>query len=270
MNFSVLTINIWKNDGPYFDRLNLLASGILQLQPDIIFTQEVFESVDRAISTHRFLAEKTGYKCLFAPARRKTRALSSEKYDSYSGMMFMLKNDRFNVIEYRELQLPSPVQDGERVAQLLCLEIEENCLLLGNLHLTYLPKATEWKLKQVLTVVNHPFWNRPAGLKLLAGDFNTTPTDTLWNSLSENGINLTDAYLTGGGTLPGYTIGPYQNVNNPDLRIDYIFSLQEGPVFSGAKIVMGKECGNGLRASDHFAVWVNSQLSDSVKKLSQN
>src|SRR4051794_10729827 len=66
----VLTLNMWGEQPPMAKRMELIVKGINELAPDVIALQEVREIVGQLPNQAETLAERTGYKAVFAPATK--------------------------------------------------------------------------------------------------------------------------------------------------------------------------------------------------------
>jgi endonuclease/exonuclease/phosphatase family metal-dependent hydrolase len=166
----VVSLNTWKCDGDYLQRLPIMASGLRALEPDIVVLQEVFRSIDGRWDTAAYLAESLHMRASCSWARRKPRWLQEAWHDSESGMAMLCKRP---VREQWALRLPSSEHDGERTAQLFAFDDAAETFWLANLHLTHLPDAHALRLEQWRAVWSHAALAKLSGSLWMVGDFNT-------------------------------------------------------------------------------------------------
>ena len=55
---SVVTLNTWKGDGAYLDRIKLIQEQAADLEADIMLLQEAFKAESCGYDTAKYLAEK--------------------------------------------------------------------------------------------------------------------------------------------------------------------------------------------------------------------
>lgn len=159
----IITLNTWKNEGPYERRLDLMAEGLAALAPDVVCLQECF--LAKGFDTASHLAAALGLEVTAAPARRKLRRHRGGDLESASGLALLHRQPLQAV---GQLSLPASPRDGERIAQWADLATD---LRLVNLHLTHLrgdgaSALRHAQLDHVLCTL------RTSGALLLAGDFN--------------------------------------------------------------------------------------------------
>src|SRR5215475_5186643 len=135
----IVTINTWKCDGAYRDRLRWLGEELRRLQPDIVAMQECFRDVDGEFDTAAYLARVMHFRHAWTPARLKTRTFDGREIESWSGMAILSRRP-FRRVE--EVELPADERDGQRVAQIAHVDWEGG-VVIANLHLTHLRDATE-------------------------------------------------------------------------------------------------------------------------------
>lgn len=261
MSFKILTLNTWKCDGKYLQRLDWMGHLLETYQPDILMLQEVFRSTDGRFATDLFLAEKLGYRTHWTPARQKFRQIAGQMLDSYSGLAILSKHS----CHFTEtLNLPSNEADGGRAAQLAIFEIAGQQLLFANLHLSHLPKSDALKINQLRAVLDRlPVI--PFELGFMAGDFNSTPrSETVKYLLAHPEWHIRDAYATT-QIAEKFAAGATFYNRGRGKRIDYIFTISppltaKKCTITHAEVAMGKLGPEGLLPSDHFGVMATLQL----------
>ena len=74
MEFSLVSINTWKCDGNYSERIPLLTKELDKLSPNIVLFQEVFHCIDNTVSTKRYFEERLNKTTYFFASREKKQA----------------------------------------------------------------------------------------------------------------------------------------------------------------------------------------------------
>lgn len=168
----ILTLNTWKCDGAYRQRLQAMAQGLAALAPDVILLQEVFATEDGRADTAGYLAQALSMWATRAPARRKVRAFEGESVMSSSGLAVLTRGP---LVAHQVVPLPTDPADGERIAQLACLQRGGVRTWLANVHLTHLDGASDLRIRQLntgLTALRHLAADDRC---VLGGDFNCSP-----------------------------------------------------------------------------------------------
>lgn len=257
--FSLLTINTWKGDGNYRQRLALLRTQLAELQPDVIAGQEVFRA--ESADTGRELADALGMHYAYAPARPKPRLFEGKLTDSESGLGIL---SRFPILETSTLPLPAHPDDTDRLAQFAWLRVNGRPVLIVNTHLTHLRGQSELRQRQLDTLLSHPALTNPAGCVFLGGDFNADAhSPEIQFLLTHPTISVRNAYQLGNGTQPGYTM-PDRSGNRRGRCIDFIFSLTADnslqPIITEARVVLDSPDASGNYPSDHCGVLIRAEL----------
>lgn len=262
--FSLLTINTWKCDGNYRQRLVLLIRGLAALQPDVIACQEVFRTENA--NTGRELAQALGMHYAFAPARHKPRLFEGQLTSSESGLALL---SRYPIQQTDTLPLPDHPNDGDRLAQFVWLRANGASVLIVNTHLTHLRGQSELRKRQLATILAHLALTDPDQLVLLRGDFNADlRSEEIRFLLTRPMISARNAYTAGGGVLPGYTmIDRLTPAGSAPVRgrcIDFIFSLARHParhpVIASARVVLDTPDAADNYPSDHCGVLIQTQI----------
>src|SRR5262245_57761718 len=87
----LVSLNTAKSDPPYWTRIQLMASGLHALDPDVILLQEAF--VGGGADTARALGAALEMHVEYTPARRKVRPLEGTFVESESGMAVLSRID---------------------------------------------------------------------------------------------------------------------------------------------------------------------------------
>ena len=164
--FTLLTLNTWKCDGDYLSRLPLMARGVEELSPDVVFLQESFSAPERGYDTAVYIAERAGYRVAQAKARQKIRSCNGKNVDSSSNLAILTQAP---CLSKHIVDLPSDPADGERIALLAEVQSPIGPTILANLHLTHLGGRDDLRRAQMTTMAE----SLPVGATaLVAGDFN--------------------------------------------------------------------------------------------------
>jgi endonuclease/exonuclease/phosphatase family metal-dependent hydrolase len=247
----IVTINTWKCDGDYRERLTILAKQLAELNPDIIACQECFVS-DNA-DTLRYLSEilKMGYAYL--PGREKKRYFESEYVDSGSGLGVLSK---YPIADASWLALPVIPEDNDRKIQQVEIMIDETRLYVTNTHFTHL-RNEKIKRMQAETLASFVL-DKAEGYHIICGDFNSEITSEAMEVFMKKS-NAIDCYSAGGGEKSRYSLlEPLQE--GKKICVDHIFSLPFNgsgnyPEFINSAIVLNEpDAKTGIFASDHFGI----------------
>lgn len=260
----VVTINTGKCDGPYRERLRLLARQLNDLEPDIVALQECFAAEDLGLNTACFLAEALEM-CLFAsPARHKDRDCEGQEVPSSSGLALLARGSWLTM---QTIALPSDPADGERIAQAATTCVRGHLIHVTNLHLTHLRGADDLRARQLRTALTAGGDAGQADASLVCGDFNTTidgPVIRPFLSCGE-GPRLIDTWTAGHGDANRGTLAR----TGPEGRcVDYILSLNAydgSPVeFGGSRIVLDEPGPRGVLPSDHYGVLTELHFAETA------
>lgn len=169
--FSLVTLNTWKNEGAYRQRLRRTADEINTLKPDAVALQETFCAPGADADTTHWLAMHCGMHATQVHARRKPRSFEGRSVDSTSGTAVLCRQPW---LTSEALPLPSSPADGGRAAQIVTLAAGQHHVRLANLHLSHLsgPEGDALRTLQLQTVLDRLLTLGPASATLLCGDFN--------------------------------------------------------------------------------------------------
>ncbi|MCY7358639.1 MAG: hypothetical protein LH609_14510 [Rudanella sp.] len=134
------------------------------------------------------------------------------------------------------------------------------------MHLTHLRNSSVLRQQQVETLLAHPWLNDSYDAIFLAGDFNAEINSSeIEFLLGLPTISARNAYIAGGGSLPGHTM-PSRIADQPEQGrcIDFIFSLAHHPDYhpdiTSARVVLETPDAAGNYPSDHCGVLIQIQL----------
>lgn len=250
-SFSVVTLNTWKCDGAYRERLALMARELAALAPDVLLLQEVFVAPELGADTGRELAVALEMQRVWAPAREKPREVDGRSVLSQSGLATL---SRWPIVEASVLALAGDERDGERIAQFVTIAIAGGPVLFVNLHLTYLDDADSLRREQLGQILDHlRSLDRPAAV-ILAGDFNALPDSAPLRWLRERSGFDVRSCADPESSPPTKLLS--KSGREPRC-IDYIFSL--GAAHHAAEQialerVLDQPGPDGLLPSDHAGV----------------
>jgi endonuclease/exonuclease/phosphatase family metal-dependent hydrolase len=160
---------------------------------------------------------------------------------------------RFPVVRSQSAPLPEAPRDEPRQVLLAEVLIEGRPLLVANTHLAWRPKMiVERKAQVLLAAIERQGAAHDA--KILCGDFNDDPDSPALRAVLESGLGFHGVYTLCRSDDPGFR----WSRQNPDQRIDYIFSAGALVPQDCAVVFNG---GNRLGfASDHFGVFCNLEF----------
>lgn len=245
MSFSLVSINTWKCDGTYFERIPLLVEEINKVTPTLVLCQEVFHCADNSISTKKYFEEKLGMSSYFFASRRKERLLDNVKQPSYSGLCLFTN---LEVQFYKEFFLPTRHLDGERTAQLVVIYHEGNKIAIVNTHLTHLKKETNLRIEQLKHIVSTIDGNDYDAF-FLCGDFNDTLSSKTIQFLVDTPYYFNNTFTTNNAThISGQCI-------------DYIFYKSKHTIdILDQNIILNQPKDNVL-LSDHFGLYSSYKIN---------
>lgn len=167
MRLSLISLNTWKCDGEYPDRLRVIGEELSGRTFDFLLGQEVFES--EKVSTEQFLSSYLNLPSYYHKSRKKNRMVEGEEVDSYSGLCMwtqLLPQSK------NKIDLPENTLDGERISQLLVFKIHDLNIAIINTHLTHLKNESSLRSRQIAhTLAETARLARVDGI-LFCGDFN--------------------------------------------------------------------------------------------------
>lgn len=170
-SFSLLTLNSWKCDGQYTQRMGLLARGVIDLAPDVVALQEAFVAEDGSADTAGRLAAATGLRAVQALSRPRLRSLLGREVASFSGQALLTG---LPVKRVDNVVLPSSEADGGRMAQVVQLRVGAHPVTVANVHLSHVrgDAGDALRQRQLQALLERLNEVGPASLTLVCGDFN--------------------------------------------------------------------------------------------------
>jgi len=264
-NLSIVTINTWKCDGDYINRLFLLVEELKIIAPDIIACQECFQLQDGVADTLGYFAEHLGMQLLFLPGRNKPRYFEGKWQDSFSGLGIL---SRFPITELPSVLLPLTSEDDERKLQRATVTLPngEN-VLITNLHLTHISDAENTRLLQIEKLASVINQNQTHQYHYICGDFNATSTSMEIETLKALS-NICDLYEEGDGEKPCKSLAPEYHHFEP-VCVDFIFGqmLQNSskPKVITSSVVLN-QYNQALKTypSDHFGIYIKIEIPNTL------
>lgn len=260
MRLSVLTLNVWNEDGPWPERAKRIREWIDELSPDLIGLQEVLRGPRRDQLGE--LLEGRGYHVDFA-----------RSIDFWLDPSLAFGNAvaaRWPISDREELRLPD-AGDGElRCALSVTVDAPIGPISLTSTHLNWRFHHGAVRERQVVAVCDLVLRRRPRGgfPPILVGDFNAPPDATEiryvkgLHAIAGRSMYLRDAWEFAGSGGDGST---WSNRNSyarraleSDRRIDYVFVGPPQPngvgLIEGCRVVCDDRL-DGVWPSDHFGVY---------------
>jgi endonuclease/exonuclease/phosphatase family metal-dependent hydrolase len=255
----IVSFNTWKGENAYLRRLDLMASGLRAVAPDIVCLQEALQTRDRRLDTARRLARVLGLQRAWTPARLKIRRVEGGRQACFSGLAIL---SRYPIEQHQQLMLPSDLRDPERCAQWIDISVNGKPQRVVNLHLTHIRDADSLRRRQWITLLKDLDRSETPDRVWLCGDFNAAPASMAIDFReTPPGWRMVDAYTAGGGRRPGRT-WPVSAPPGEGRRIDRILSLtRNGAATSSwrrAATVLTQPDAEGFFPSDHAGVMVET------------
>jgi len=256
---SVLSLNIWNNDGPWKERAERIRASLDRLEPDLVGLQEVLvgPGTDQA---REVLPE--GWFVEWA------RAVDFWNDDSLGFGVAVAS--RWPLQDPEVVELPDNGDGERRVAVTATVDAPVGPISFTCTHLNFRLHHGNVRERQVVALGDLVLRRQPRGgfPPLLVGDFNAEPESSEiryvsgLQSLEGKALYLRDAWAYAGDRGPGIT---WSNRNpyarpwlEPDRRIDYVFVGKPrtdglGNIES-CRVVCDDEQ-DGVWPSDHFGVF---------------
>jgi endonuclease/exonuclease/phosphatase family metal-dependent hydrolase len=246
----LVTLNTWKGEGSYRQRLSSMAHGLASLAPDAVLLQEALVTADGQADTAEHLAHRLGMQHVAAPARRKPRLFEGQLRMSSSGLALLV---RTAPVASQVVVLPTAAADGERIAQIVAIEVAGQRLWLANLHLTHLPGADALRHDQLMTcliALRHCAGDEAA---VVGGDLNSASDSAALAAALRQPWNFSNPFS-------GQRKTTHRDANGRDLDLDHLLLSPGWPadaVRSAFVALDPREAGATVAASDHAAVVVD-------------
>lgn len=82
----VVTLNTWKCEGRYDDRLVWMADGLSELEPDLVCLQEAFACRETGDDSAGYIAKRLSMRAEVLRARRKKRIFKGKQHETESNL----------------------------------------------------------------------------------------------------------------------------------------------------------------------------------------
>jgi endonuclease/exonuclease/phosphatase family metal-dependent hydrolase len=259
-HIGVMTLNIWKDEGPWAQRSALIADQIRKFSPDLIAFQEVLRGDGTDLLAD--ILEGTEYHSAFGKALDTGEGGRKEYGNAIAS--------RWQIEEQEVIKLPVLDKVEDRVLLICRVRSPIGGIWFSSTHLTWELENGHIREHQVRAISDH-ILSRTAPEDfppLIAGDFNAVPNSTEirfmrgLHALDGVSVYFRDIWEFGGGEGPGLTWSrrnPYiPRWLAPDRRIDYIFVGP--PKRDGVGEILNCQvvCDmprDGVWPSDHFGVY---------------
>lgn len=244
---SVLTLNIWHNQGDWPARLEAIVSGIERLDPDIICLQEVLQNPDLP-NQARTLAERLGYRDYFASwdsagsAKRYGNAVLTRDPVTDSGFRLLDPPNDYRVVAHAR------VDPGDGPIDVYCTHLH---------HTQERPETRREQIENTLAFIEETRGNGPV---VLAGDFNARVGDPELAALQDRFADTFGALQLDADSVT--TLNPA--LGHSARRIDHIFTAP-GSVSTLVPVDAVRvldEPVDSVWPSDHFGVLVRFRRGD--------
>ena len=237
---TVVTLNIWNNNGDWPTRLDLITTELAALRPDVVMLQEVLQNPELPNQAET-LADRLGLPHVHFVSVDSVGALKRYGNAIVSAHPF---------VETATLRLPP--FDAYRMAAYAQIEVGRQPVRLYTTHL-HNPATTDGRGARAMEIAHLlDFIDATGGEAplVLGGDFNAEPD---WPEM-----RILEGYRDLGGA--GITFGsPYTGVAG--RRIDYLFdAAHPGLVPVSAGVALDQPDAQGRFPSDHFAVYARFVL----------
>ncbi|MCC6746474.1 MAG: endonuclease/exonuclease/phosphatase family protein [Deltaproteobacteria bacterium] len=266
----VLTLNLWQEQGPWAERLDLVAERLPSLDADVICLQEVRHVPGRVPNQAETLAAKLGYACAFEPA---------QPWGGGDEGLAILS--RHPIVERRCCDLPRPPHRERRICLGAAIACPEALTWVFTTHLTFRLEDGAIREQQVRAVDTFVRSRGDAAqtVAVLAGDFNATPeADEMRYLRGLTSIEGERTYYQDAFALcnPGVEKATWAKENPytaqlgwlaPGRRLDYVFVTPErangaGRIL-GSQVVLDAPDARGVWCSDHYGVLADLQVNPS-------
>ncbi|HEX3697488.1 MAG TPA: endonuclease/exonuclease/phosphatase family protein [Polyangia bacterium] len=266
-----LTLNLWGENGPWENRLALVAEKLDSLQPDVVALQEVRAVPGRVMNQAQALAGSRGYAHVFAP--------TTEWGGGHEGLA-VLSRPPIGAHEIKVLPHATP-QEGRGLLSARIDSPDFGSFWVHSTHLSYREHEGDKREAQVLAIEDALAAHKSDNPQILMGDFNAVPhaDEIRWlcglTTLGGRRVYYQDAWDILHAGQPGFTwarSNPYTErlaFLRSDRRLDYIFvtpprrdgrgTLHSARLMFDEPAVMPS--GERLFASDHYGVVAEVQMA---------
>lgn len=259
----ILTLNLWQEQGPWPRRMELCASRLAALSPDVICLQEVREVPDRVPNQAETLASRLGYTtCVY-------RAV--QPWGGGDEGLAILS--RWPLEAADDIELPFWPDRSRRRCLGARLKAPSGPFWVFTTHLAYRLGDGALRELQVLEAerfVSTRAASLPGTASLLCGDFNAVPESDEMRflrglcTLGGRRVYYQDAFEKLHPGVAGHTWcreNPYTAALaflEPDRRLDYIYVTPRtragAGVIESCRIVLSEPDPDGVYCSDHYGL----------------
>jgi endonuclease/exonuclease/phosphatase family metal-dependent hydrolase len=248
--FSVVTLNLWHDEGDWTKRLALIAKTLKASSPDLIALQEVLQR-DGLPNQAQTLAAALGYRYAFVSVDPPGAA---KRYGNA-----ILTKHRIAADDWKALQ---PLDDYRTVAHARVV-VGARTVELYATHLDAADDGADIRRRQAGDLLDYVHATASGGPVLVVGDFNA-PADA--PELSALAAVLHDAYDTrhpaaAQDALEHSTLNTAYYQYSP-LRIDHILFDPARFRVVDCRRLFDSQGADGTWASDHFGVWARFEWRD--------
>jgi endonuclease/exonuclease/phosphatase family metal-dependent hydrolase len=257
-SLSVLTLNIWFDQGDWSARLALILDGIREFDPDIIGLQEVIQRANLDNQAKQ-IADSLGYYYYFDSVDPADRA---QRFGNAILSRYPIEATNFRAL--------NPLNQYRKVVHAR-IDVEGHTVDVYNTHLHNAQFDNHIREEQIAHMLEFVDETNSGGLIIVTGDYNANPD---WPEMSLMYEGFTDVYPL----FHANHLGPEHGTLNHHLghqrrRIDYVFfsrtSEQLVPV--SAEVVLDEPDDNNVYPSDHFGVFAAFNIvSDDADFLLDN
>jgi len=263
----IVTINIWQEQGPWQQRMAVLARRLEDLQPDVVCMQEVREVEGKVPNQAGTLARDLGMSFTFEVAQGWG--------GGDEGVAIM---SRHPILQRDFTELPFTEGRSRRVCLGAALDVPgAGETWIFTTHLAYRLTDGLLRERQVLEADRFVQRRRNQNAAVWTGDFNAVPDADEMRflrgrvTLDGRRTYYQDAFARCNPGVPGYTWArenPYTDKLawlEPDRRLDYILvTPMTGKgvgVIRSCRVVLSEPDTAGVHCSDHYGLLAEVEVS---------
>jgi endonuclease/exonuclease/phosphatase family metal-dependent hydrolase len=264
----IVTLNIWQEQGPWQERLNLIGKRLAALEPDVVCLQEVRQFPGRIPNQAETLAGALDMECVYETA---------QPWGGGDEGLAILS--RFHVVERDFCELPTHAKESRRICLGAALETEDARTWVFTTHLAFRLTDGVLREEQVLCVDRFVQAHHQSPVaSILTGDFNASPdSDEMRFLRGLTTLQGRRTYYQDGFALcnPGAAGVTWSRENpytrqlewlEPDRRLDYVYVTPMSRGGAGkihtCRLVCAEPDEAGTRCSDHYGVLAEMTLTN--------
>jgi endonuclease/exonuclease/phosphatase family metal-dependent hydrolase len=264
-----VTLNLWGENGPWAQRLDVVSDTLSGVRPDVVALQEVRDAPRRVPNQAETLARRLGWNHVFAPA--------TAWGGGHEGLAILSK---FPIGAFDSRPLPHSQESEGRIVLSARIDSDFGQVWVHNTHLSFREHEGRKREDQVLALDEAVTAHKNDAPQVLMGDFNAVPhsDEIRWlaglTTLNERRVYYQDAWDMLHPDEPGYTWArenPYRDGMywlRADRRLDYVFVTpvrrdRRGTVHEARLIFETPTVRAGAErvfASDHYGVLAEVQF----------